>query len=506
MVYRLELSYTGDFWIDQGLITIWSLLTSKARPSLRANSMVARLSKTNLYRSSKKEIGSITLTHDKMILEFTNEKKLESQVAMLAKRLRSRYLRKASTGRLWWYGLARSFYSHITSGIDSFFLTPNQVVSEKKSKWTKGVCDFCGMADRYVKEAGATEHPLVVISGKFSSFYSHLKGQIKICNWCAFASKFSPLQMFFSLAGNELVGVCLESDNLLTRVKVYNEFSKLFAEASDYRNFPRVLYRTKLPLETFLDFLFATKQEIERKKSELGRDMIEENEITRVHVFHGLSGRALMIDKYYVIPNLPSIFHFVTNCYWKSKQGRKYNALFATMNMLVEKRGTDVDTTFQEEFARRLLYRKDISRVLELYLIRNIQNSNQNFTIFDAINTGILNRMYTLNQLGLDSRLLAVVENIGEMIGEITHEQEGNMTLLYNLRSVGNLDALLSYLHQLFTRNVDKIRPDKQKVESLLREINNSNWVTYKSLIGIYAALQYIELEGRVARPIVKRS
>ncbi len=505
MPYTVELAYTGDFWIDQGTITLWNLLTSGQRTSLRAQGYVTKIAKGDLYKSNKKEVGLVTLTSDKLILQFKTEMKLNSEVSKLIKKVKSKYLRKASTGRMWWSGLPKFFFSHLTTCIDSFFSTPIEMVTSKKSKWVRSTCDFCGAADRRVKVAGATEHPLVVITGKFSSFYSHLKGDIKICSWCTFASKFAPQAIFYSLNYNVLVAMCLESNNFLSLVKVLKEFSRFFAEDKGYRNFPHVLHATQFALETFLDFLFATKQEIEKKRSETGRDMIEKGLISRVHVLRALSTRALMIDRYYVIPNLPSIFHFVTTCDWKGKGGKKHNALVTTADMLAEKRGTEYDTTLREDLARLLIHRQDVSRVIELYLLKNIQNINQKFALFRVINTRTFIKKYMLNQLHMDSRMLAVAKSIGEIIGDTTHGEGGNKSLLYSLRSIGNLNSLLEYLKEFFIRYIEEIKPDKRNVENLLNEINNSNWETYKSLIGIYAALRYTELQGKIASAITQR-
>jgi hypothetical protein len=96
----------------------------------------------------------------------------------------------------------------------------------------------------------------------------------------------------------------------------------------------------------------------------------------------------------------------------------------------------------------------------------------------------------------MDSNQLRVARQFGDLIGHLAKASD-NKSLLYNLRSIGNLENLLSFFHQLLVRYVDNIKPDKRTFETLLYEIDNTNWFTYKSLIGIFSVLKYTETKSK---------
>jgi len=97
-----------------------------------------------------------------------------------------------------------------------------------------------------------------------------------------------------------------------------------------------------------------------------------------------------------------------------------------------------------------------------------------------------------LNQMNMDSDQLNVTKKIGDMVGALA-AQTDNKSLLYNLRSIGNRDNLLAFLNQLLIRYIEDIKPERRILETLLAEVDNTNWHLYKSLIGIYSALRYVE-------------
>ncbi len=140
---------------------------------------------------------------------------------------------------MWWQRLGLFFFKNQTPKV--FFELPTAVMKAQHAKWSKGVCDFCGADDRHVKQVGAGEHPMVVVPSKFSSFYSNLRVEVKICNWCAFASKFTPTRLFYAVSGNSITAIGIESDNLIDLLNASNGFSKLFVQSEWYRNFPYVM-------------------------------------------------------------------------------------------------------------------------------------------------------------------------------------------------------------------------------------------------------------------------
>lgn len=495
MLHSIILRRTGDFWIDLGLIGLWRTLIarSKHNPVRTEEGLDAQiiLEEDDLIEDNAKTGLSVMLSSTLLSLKYEDDKILNQELSIALDSIKPNYLGKSKTERIWWQSLGRMFFSNQNPTV--FFELPTRIINTQKGKWPVGVCDFCGTSQRFVKKAGAGTHPLVVVPGKFSSFYSNLIGDTKICNWCSFATKFSPLRLFYVIKGKSLTAIAMEAATLTDLSETLVNFSRLFAQSERNRNFSSVLNYTKYPLEGFLDFLFATIQEIEKKRDLQGRSILKSGIISKVHVIQGTSGQGLSIDGYYVIPNMPKVFDFISSCQWLSKGQKLYNCLFETAKSLTTRKGADVDTVSREEFARRLFYNKDISDLFEEFLISNL-GVKFPLKFFVLLNIDKFIPLYVLNQMGMDSYQLGIAREIGHIIGELSAQYD-QKSLLYNLRSLGNLDSLIAFINQLLVRYIDDIKQHTRPFRTLLDQINNMNWYTYKSLIGIYAALKYAELK-----------
>jgi len=495
MKNSITLSRTGDFWIDIGLMSLWKILTARSSKNPISTNKGLRVEvslQDDLYSDSE-ELGLIlTLSSNSLLLEFDDYNILNGELSQSLKFTKPYYIGKVKDGtKDWWQRLGRYFFQSLNP-VDIFFDTPINTVDKRKGKWRIGKCEFCATSSRYVKPIGSVEHPLVVVPNRFSSFYSNLSGDIKICNWCAFVSKFAPLRLFYIMSRNSINMIALESNNLEDLLFVFNSFSRLFAESDKYRNFPNVMRYVQYPLESFLDFLFATIIEMEKKQDLEGKNLIRSGFISRVHVIQASMGQGLSIDKYYVIPNMPKVFDFIPTCNWKSKKTQKpYNSLIETAKSLISKRSDDIETIVREEFARCVFYNKDVSGLIEEFLIANIEKKSSTKN-FESINIDKFITLYYLNQMGMDSTQLYISKQLGDLIGTLAAKYE-NKSLLYNIRSIGNLDTLLSFFNQILVRYIDDVKVGVKNIESLLYNIENSNWFRYKSLIGIFSVLKYTE-------------
>jgi len=474
-----------------GLVGLWKMMVARSEqhPIKTDDGFKVDIPIDDLYNNEKTSITA-TLSSTSLTLQYIDDKIFEEELKSTLESIKPNYFGKAKTGRMWWQRLGLFFFKN--QDPESFFEPPTKIVKIKKTKWRFGTCDFCGAEKRNIKQAGAGEHFMVVVPGKFSSFYSNLRGDTKICNWCAFASKFAPLKLFYSISKNSIVAIAFEANDLLDLSNIFGYFSSLFVQSEWYRNFSSTLRFTEYPLETFLDFLFAVVFEIEKKRDLEGKNLLESGLISNVHIIQASSGQGLSIDRYYVIPNIPKVFDFISTCNWLNKNQRNYNSLFETARILVSRQGTDVETFTREEFSRRLLNNKDVSDLLEEFLVQQIDRRS-NLQYFGALNIDKFITMYMLNQMNMESHQLNVARQLGGLIGRLASDTD-NKSLLYNLRSVGNLNNLLAFFNHLLVRYVDEIKPQTQDFETLLSEIDNTNWFTYKSLIGIFSVLEYTRL------------
>jgi hypothetical protein len=496
MKNSINLSRTGDFWIDIGLISLWKILSSRSskNPVSTSNGLRVEVSLQDDLYSDSEALGVIlTLSSDSLLLEFDDYKILNEELYQSLEFTKPYYSGKTKDGtKDSWQRLGRYFFKNLNP-VNIFFETPVTTIEKSRGKWRIGKCEFCSTPERYVKPLGSVEHPLVVVPNKFSSFYSNLAGNIKICNWCAFASKFTPIRLFYIMSRNSINMIALECNNLNDLLFVFNNFSRLFIQSDTYRNFPKLMKFVQYPLESFLDFLFTTITEMGKKQDLEGKNLIRSALISKVHVIQASISGGLSIDKYYVIPNMPKVFDFISTCNWKSKTTQKsYNSLIETAKSLISRRGDDIETIVREEFARRIFYNKDVSDLIEEFLITNFEKRSST-KYFESINIDKFITLYYLNQMGMDSTQLYISKQLGEIIGTLAAKY-GNKSLLYNLRSIGNLDTLLSFFNQMLVRYIDDINVGVKNIESLLYNIENSNWFRYKSLIGIFSVLSYTEL------------
>lgn len=479
---------TGDFWIDQGITSIWYKLATK--PKKTGDSYVSDVKRHGRYDKDV-VVLTATLSPYQLSLKSENDENIEKEFKKICNILYQEYIGKASTGRNWWQGISNFFFKQTKPEL--FFKTPEQTVIEQKGKWTNGNCDFC-RRDGTVRNLGTTEHPLVVTRSKFSSFYSELSGDVKICNYCAFVTKFVPSRLFFNTNGNKILAMIFESSDLVSLNNLYIELAPLLATTTKFRNFLDILTWTQHPSESFLSFLCSVKTEFD--KSRILKDSLEKLENNKAHIIEGTRGQGLIIDNYIIIPNLFKTYKFIRQCDWKSKSGKWHNSLINTAKYLMVKTSKGMDTNLREVFCHRIFYSYDIADILLEFLMDNALGINRSGSSmspdFIAINIKSFITQYETTMMRMNNYQISLSKDIGGMIGDLA-SKTGNKSLLYSLRSARNLDNLISFIHETLSSYLDMIRPNKNQIDNFLQEADNSNWATYKSLIGIYAVLTYLE-------------
>ena len=422
MRHSILLQRTGDFWIDMGLIGLTDTLMGRRKGNfVRIDDGFKAELLTHIKGTD--EVGIIlTLRSTNLTLEYEEDEILNEVLSNAIASTRPNYIGRTKTGNEWWQRLGLFFFNSLSNPED-FFKLPG----EQKKGWKIGVCNFCGTEERKVKRVGTIEYPLVVVPNRFRSFYSNLSGSTMICKFCALTSKFSPLRLFYDISSDKkkITAIALESNNLVELSEVFNSFSTIFRQSDEYRNFPHIIKYTEYPLENFLDFLFATIQGLEERHDWTGKNLLRSDFINKVHIIQGISGRrALSINRYYVIPNIPKVFELISSCNWVSIKQERYNSLIETARSIISKKGKkdDIETVTREEFARRLFYNKDISDILEEFLIKHAENE-PSLTPFKIYNIDRFIDIYVLNQMGMDSHQLDVAKKIGDLLGRLAAEK-----------------------------------------------------------------------------------
>lgn len=469
---NVEFKRTGNFWIDAGIVGMWNLLAAQYRIDSRKPG----------WLGLKGNGLSITISDDALGMQG-QRRAIEAAQKRILDLLKQRVWGKTTSGKPWWTPSASFFFAQHLRRFD-FLRKPSDLVTS--GHWQRGSCDFCGRSGVPTRDVGSSEDPFTVTRAKMSSFYSSLRGAIRICVFCYCASHFVPLVLFFNIRGRTMNAFLLESSGLLSLAKADRHLSDARAAGQGYQNFKLGFFGPQHPLETFLAFLTSVREGLK----DVGLTE-EEKEVNRVHIMRfERKGNTVTIERYYTIPNLSDILSSIDKFDWKEKDGRRRNSLQDVLRSLHFKRGREEDTNLREQLSRAFLYKEDMSPVLEEFLFRYVLLEKSDLNKLYTSDFYTLSRKYSTIVLGMDEQLLDHTQTVGDMLGKISAKSD-DTGILYGLRSTRSLEEFLLFLQQVYTRYMKDIEPDVRSTEGLLSGIDGKNWRTYKSLVGIFAVLGY---------------
>lgn len=477
-----EFVRTGDPWIDGGIVSLWGILAARHSDkfSRKETSEEIRLGRV-----------TATLSSDSLMLKGSAER-IRKLLDEALKCLRDAVWRETKKGKMWWSGVAIFFFKQQSGGPKRFLTRLDQLAK----KGAEGACDFCSRTGLRVIEARTSEHPFLVKSEKMSSFYSQLKGAFNICSFCTFTSWFATLNIFFNIDWNEntLNAFFFDTPDLLHLARLQYMLGAHRATGEPYRNFKGTLSYAKYPLENFVSFLLAIYKEMAMRSALI--------QGATVHVFSTrLDGRKVSFTRYYTVPNLPKILNFLVLMEWQSATGQ-HNALEDVMRKFYFIYAGVMDTTIREELARRFLTSSEISDVVEEFLFRRALSEEGGFSEFEAISLYQLTNRYQKDVLKLDYRMLNAARSLGDILGTMAAEKD-DKSILYGLRGLRSLEDYYAYLHQFVTRHIDSLEGKegvKPTIDTITSEIDEKNWRSHRSLVGVYAALKYIESKKKPGR------
>jgi hypothetical protein len=474
-----EFVHTGDPWIDSGVISLWETLVARHRDRLRTVEDVEeiRLKKVTAIRSS-----------DTLVIKGSAEA-TQRLIKEALQRLTDTVWRKTKTGKMWWSGIALFFFKQYGDK-PKRLLVP---LSKLKAKGKKGACDFCGRQNQKVIDARASEYPFLVASERMSSFYSQLKGTFRVCSSCAFASWFAVRRVLFNVSEGSLNAFFFDAPDFSRLARLQYEFGQQWAVDELYRNFRGILSYAAHPLENFLSFLLAVHEQT-RIKSRLFQGVT-------AHVFSAkLEGRTVTFGRYYTVPDLPKILELIDIMKWKSET-KQHNALLDVARGLYVIKGGKRDTLIREEFARRLLSLSELADVAEDFLYdRGL--SKEGLSVFEAVSFYQLVTKYYEEVLGLEPRILEASRSLGGILGTAAAKTD-EKSLLYSLRGLRSLEDYHAYLHQFMVRHEDFVRAGssiRPTIDTITSEIDERNWRSHRSIVGIYAVLKYTEIMRQSTR------
>lgn len=475
-----EFVRTGDPWIDSGIISLWETLTAKHSDRLR-------IVKEDLEEIRLRKVTA-TLSSDSLIVMGPAEG-IQRLLREALDRLEETVWQKTKSGRKWWSGIARFFFKQYGDKPRRLLMPLNRL----KRKGRKGTCDFCCRQNQKVIDARASEYPFLVASERMSSFYSQLKGTFKVCSSCAFASWFAVRRVLFNVSEGTLNAFFFDAPDLSRLARLHNAFGQQWAVEEPFRNFRGTLSYATHPLENFLSFLLAVYEQTRIKSRFL--------QGVTAHVFSAkLDGRTVTFGRYYTVPDLPKILDIMDIMKWKSKT-KQHNALQDVTRELYLIKGGNRDTLIREEFARRLLSLSELADVAEGFLFdRGL--SKEGLSGFEGVSFYQLITKYYEEVLGLEPRILEASRSLGDILGTAAAKTD-EKSLLYSLRGLRSLEDYHAYLHQFMVRHEDFVRAGgsiRSTIDAITSEIDERNWRSHRSIVGIYAVLRYTEIMRQSSR------
>lgn len=472
-----EFARTGDPWIDSGIVSLWETLA--ARHSDRLRVVEEDLEEIRLRKVTA------TLSSDSLMVRGTAEG-VQRLLKEALERLEDTVWQKTKSGRKWWSGIARFFFKQYGDKPRRLLMPLNKL----KGSGRKDACDFCGRQGQKVTDARASEYPFLVVSERMSSFYSQLKGRFKVCSSCAFASWFAVRRVLFNVSEGALNAFFFDAPDLSRLARLHSAFGQQWAVEEPYRNFKGTLSYAAHPLENFLSFLLAAHEQTKIKSRFL--------QGVTAHIFSAkLAGRTVTFSRYHTVPDLPKILDIIDLMNWKSKT-KQHNALHDVMRGLYVIRNGNRDTLVREEFARRLLNLSDLADVAEGFLFDR-GFSKEGLSGFEVVSFYQLITKYYQEVLGLEPRILEASRSLGDILGTAAAKTD-EKSLLYSLRGLRSLEDYHAYLHQFMVRHEDFVRAGRNirpTIDTITSEIDERNWRSHRSIVGIYAILRYAEIMRR---------
>lgn len=469
----IEIRRTGHFWIDNGICGLWQSLLSGAEEEPRRGPNGLSVG-----------VGGcqVTLGEEALVLAGDPQALTAVQRDALAA-LKERLWRPTKAGKEWWYGPAAQLLPQM-SNPDTFFVGVGQ---GSLGKIRPAVCDFCDR-EGPVKPVGTTEFPLLVTLEKMSSFYSELSEAQRVCSECAFASKFALVVALYHIQGGLLNAFFLDDADLLSLDRGIRAFSRLAAETAGLRNVPLSVVNVQYVNESLLSFLVAV---LEAYKQRFPNDIDNLYAPRRLHLLaFSRSGKTTTVEGYAFVPNVAELVRIIEFLDWVDTNGKRRNALRAALYWMWFRADSKVDSTLREELCLRLKQRLDIAGVVAEAVMEALLVRDKPVSGYDSVNLKILVERYEREVMGIDATILKNTKDVGTMLGELAAETE-EKSILYELRSTRNHEDFLEAIHHVLTRHLGELEIDRRSVEGVLRDVDEKNWKVFRSLTGIYAALEY---------------
>ncbi|GAB63840.1 hypothetical protein KSU1_D0531 [Candidatus Jettenia caeni] len=353
-----------------------------------------------------------------------------------------------------------------------FALSNKTIVNSDMLRPGRKPCSFCG--DRFKKliSLDRMHFPLLVGFPNLKTFYSNLDSEFRLCGKCSLAALAGSYKSYFSIHNAYLSCFILYDPDLSEMYRLQSEVGAL--TGNPYGNFDKQSVITTYLYETLFVFLLSLFEKLRCDSKQEWFNRITAKKIIGILALK--QGNTVIVEHMVEFSRITELFVFFEKSRNLPLIGRgKKEAIewTAFLNALYSK--TDENSVLRNHICERILNFTKTNDLLEEYLFRS-ERTNKNLFYFI--------RLYNKEVAGMEESMIALCAAIG---GEIGRKSKAKDTkgFLYAIRNCRCQSEFIKILSQIqFPLEISYNR-------NLFDSLREENWEDYKSLISIFAANQF---------------
>jgi len=503
---------TGDFWIDNGIVSLYELL---GEGEYELEEALIRLSSRLIEKT-----GNVGYYYD------IDEGKLKTYELENWKYPTNYFIKVVpqpdkvifswddcdeSDGKLLCVGIRKSTNNEASlelprdvvdvidkryakNGKIELFLEPPRRQLDISVSKKKGICNICGTED-YLVKGKQWMYPFIVDPSKFGNFYSQSRGMVNLCPRCALAGLAAYTKWIYVVEGKDYMHFFVFHSDLRTLRDLYEGvLNPIFLEneGNKGRNFTlkfhgRYAHETTMGLVLTLFERLKTREGVDSELAEMFNEFIEESRgELHLYVASGRLGNAFNMSGLVEFSRFSALYRLY-NLWIDAVKGIYEGAIPlkiipSVFSQFIVRVGDRTETTIRDKVCWKVLNFEDPFPHVEEYLYdpKGSRLRAGTLQVFEV---------YAKEVLNVDEKHIKMLAAFGHEIGRAS-AQRGTMDVLYSLRNAKNLDEFLKVLSDInfklgLTVNEDLLKVDRDKVLGV-------PWVRVKTLLSIYAMNEYL--------------
>ncbi len=394
----------------------------------------------------------------------------------------------------------------------------------------KGMCFGCSRED-FLMETKKTQYPLTVGLEKYANFYSYHTGSVGFCRTCAISNYLAFGRVLYNVSDGTIFMAVPQAGTIQEIVKFLRiitdsypviEFIRGMKHIDDaiplltdggkgaWTNFVEKRFRNSgfyfLILVLFASLINSIKTLVHSIQDDQMKLKLENSEIMRLlfpeevpkhdEAILNVSGIVFRSWEFMLARNDQHIR------YWRFQNSRQIVDIFDSLNekchisnaisilqKLVYMSGKNYIDTWREDFSRSLLLGKPDIGILEKAVWEKISSGSNVERGLADLATCLARNVLEGSEMEKDE-ILKQCSNIGRIIAELSAE-ESSKGMLYELRSVGNAQALRTFIERFTFTCAMKGKQTFITNDFVSRLFEGDDWKVYKSIIAIIANQRY---------------